>query len=207
MTTIGRWRPDEVRERLIDGAWEIADDDVGGLALLKPKFLTYAGTSASYTSTGGLEVTDCTSIIPSTIFTAKYDNYLIKFRGTMSSSAAYLYFYYFSYANGYKTTNTYTTQTLLAYSTTVSGSRSTGTAGYMTLGYGTSTLGSEMYLYGPHLTQPTVTRTVNISDYANAFIWDTVVTQSDSESYDSIYIASTAGTFTGTFSFYALAGA
>lgn len=188
--------------------WSSAQaEDLGGMVLLSPTSISYTGTSASYTTNGGLDTTECTYITPSSIFTAQYDNYLITFRGTMSTSGAYLYYQYYSYANGYKATSTYTTQYLTAYSTFVQGARSTTNAGYMTVSYATSTIGSELYLYGPFLTQPTATRAVNVSDYASAYIFDTAGTQSDSESYDTLAIGATSGTFTGTFSFYGLVGA
>jgi len=207
MTTVGRWSPNKVRARVLDGTW-VSTEELGGMVLVTPTSIAYSGTSASIGTNGSVEFTACSSLSLNSVFSADYDNYMVTMRAT-SSGAVVLHGIRLraSGTDEASASNYYTYQNLLAYGTTISAGRASTSIGYIQNAYNTQITGVSTYMYGPFLSQPTAVRTVTVSDLSSATIVDRAWTHSLSNSYDGITIIPDTGTITGLVSVYGLVGA
>ena len=208
MTTVGRWSPNKVRARVLNGTW-VSAEELGGMVLLTPTSIAYTGTSATVGTNGSVELTACSSLSLNGVFSADYDNYMIAIRGTSSDDAGAVGARLRASTTDASGTN-YTRQRLDASGTTVGASRDTS-ATYtrlMVLDDGLQS-GGTAYVYGPYLAQPTAFRGITASAYLDAFIRDWASTHSLSTSYDGITLANEFGaqTITGLVSVFGLVGA
>lgn len=206
MTTVGRWSPNKVRARVLDGTW-VSAEELGGMVLLTPTSIAYTGTSASIGANGSVGFSACLEVQLNGIFTADYDNYMMVIRGTSSAN---------DYLDGRlcssgiaATASNYVYQNIYADSTTVAGSRS-GAVAVARLGNCSNIQrwGITAYIFGPHLAQPTAIRSTTALDYASAYIEDFVSTHSLSNSYDGFTLRSRqTQNHSGLVSVYGLVGA
>jgi hypothetical protein len=201
MTTVGRWSPNKVRARVLDGTW-VSTEELGGMVLLTPTSIAYTGTSASIGASGSVEFTACSSLSLNGVFSADYDNYMIGWRATQSVAAAGRIRLS---AGGVDdtTASSYTRQLLNANNTSVNASRSSSDYFNSVVSFP----GSTTYFFGPYLAQPTAVRTVSSSDTSGAYIIDAAFTHNQSTSYDGFTIYPFSGDFTGLISVYGLVGA
>jgi len=204
MTTVGRWSPNKVRARVLDGTW-VSPEELGGMVLLAPTSISYSGTSASIGANGSVEFTACTSLSLNGVFGANYDNYMIAMRyespgGSSTVSGR------FRVSGSDATGANYTRQYLSANSTTVSGARETSQTYFRAGVTFSNESGDVLYLYGPFLAQPTATRNVSAWGRDDARIFDAACTHSLSTSYDGITLVPDFA-FTGLVSVYGLVGA
>jgi hypothetical protein len=172
--------------------------EIAGLKLIVPTSVAGSGVSVSssgkvtFTSTGAISINGC--------FTSTYDNYLIVL--SASSAADVVAEFRLRLSGSDASALDYTIQYLQANGSTVDGFRAAdneGISGYL----GTSTNGTHMYLYGPALAQPTVSRVVNVASTSGARFMDAVTTHSLSTSYDGITFLSSQN-LTGSLTIYGL---
>ena len=207
MTTVGRWSPNKVRARVLDGTWVSPPEELGGMVLLTPTSIAYAGTSASIGANGSVGFTAITNLELRGVFSADYDNYQIVFWWQATGGITTIRNRFMSGTTPESGAN-YTLQQLYADSTTVSGARYSGqTAGVMGVGDAAQRNGYVVSIYGPYLTQPTAQRNVGIYSLNNATIYDDADTHSLSTSYDGINIFPYTNSITGLVSVYGLVGA
>jgi hypothetical protein len=206
MTTVGRWSPNKVRARVLDGTW-VSPEELGGMVLLTPTSIAYAGTSASIGANGSVEFTAITNLELRGVFSADYDNYQIVFWWQAIGGLTTIRNRFMSGTTPESGAN-YALQQLYADSTTVSAARYLGqTAGVMGVGDTAQRNGYVVSIYGPYLTQPTAQRNVGIYSLNSATLYDDADTHSLSTSYDGINIFPYANSITGLVSVYGLVGA
>ena len=205
MTTVGRWSPNKVRARVLDGTW-VSAEELGGMVLVTPSSIAYSGTSASIGANGSVEFSAVTSLSLNGVFTADYDNYMMvmQFSGTAATGVLYRLR---SGGTDNSTASSYVFQYIEANGSTVSAARST--QNYGRLGVMGSTLrnGISANIYGPYLSQPTAVRAVCGNSISNARLDDAASTHNQSTSYDGCTIYPESGNFTGLVSVYGLVGA
>jgi hypothetical protein len=210
MTTVGRWSPNKVRARVLDGTWVAAtpeeDGDATDAALMMvPTSIAYTGTSATVGANGSVEFTACSSLSLNGVFTGDYDNYMISMRLNSSAGtnlAGRL-------RNGSTDASTgYIYQTLSAASSSVAGARYSSTSWEVADIYATQRAGSTIHLYGPYLSQPTAYRNTGANDFSSAAILDHAGTHTASSLYDGFtFFTVSATTITGLVSVYGIRGA
>jgi hypothetical protein len=174
-----------------------------GMVLMKPTSIAYSGTSATLGANGQVTFSAVTSLSLNGCFTADFDNYVVSIRTALSSGdelvAARLR------ASGTDASGSdYTRQTLNADSTTVSASRSTSTSTWGHPTSATARSGTQMFLYGAALAQPTAMRVVTVWGYNSAYIQDVASTHSLSTAYDGITFFRSPQTFTGELAVYGI---
>lgn len=206
MTTVGRWSPNKVRARVLDGTW-VSPEELGGMVLIEPTSIAYTGTSASIGTNGSVEFTAVSSLSLNGVFSADYDNYMIVSRLQKSAGSILFGRFRASGVDESSASNYYTDQYLYANGTTVGAARTS--RNYFYCAYIDSVLrgGLVANLYGPYLSQPTAGRTVAADPYLNAETIDAAYTHSLSNSYDGLTLLPASGTFTGLVSVYGLVGA
>lgn len=206
MTTVGRWSPNKVRARVLDGTWVSPPEELGGMVLLTPTSIAYTGTSASIGANGSVEFTAVTDLELRGVFSADYDNYMIAIRTSSSGNIN---------VQGRLLDNTtpasglnYTYQTLEVNGSSVQGFRSANNGQWNVHDtYNTQRSGSTIYLYGPKLAQPTAYRYVSAEDFSSALINDRAGTHSLSTAYDGFMFICPVNNMTGLVSVYGLVGA
>jgi hypothetical protein len=207
MTTVGRWNPNKVRERVLNGTW-VSPEELGGMVLLTPTSIAYTGTSATISANGSVTFSACTSLSLNGVFSADYDNYMISVHAT-TSAESYINFRFRASGTDNATASSYTEQRLYAESTSVGGSR--GSTDLATIHYLTSGLqsGATGFIYGPYLAQPTAMRFTDVANIpGNAGLRDFAHTHNQSSSYDGFtFLAYLSRSFTGLVSVYGLVGA
>ena len=206
MTTVGRWNPNKVRERVLNGTW-VSAEELGGMVLLTPTSIAYTGTSATVGTNGSVDFTACTSISLNGVFSANYDNYMIAMRYASSQSSGTLYYRLRDAGTDESTTSSYVSQYVFADSGSVSGLRQSQNFGLIGGVTTTNRDGNVMYLFGPYLVQPTASRSITAHAYLSATIYDNAVTHNVSDSYDGITLFPNLGNITGLVSVYGLVGA
>ena len=207
MTTVGRWSPNKVRARVLDGTWVAATSELGGMVLLTPTSIAYTGTSASIGTNGSVEFTACSSLSLNGVFSADYDNYRMVMWYSASSNNTTVQGRLRDSVPADATAANYTFQYLLASSTSVSGYRGTSqTLFELGGGFATQRNGIEIDIYGPHLAQPTALRTVTVNDSNSAQLYDFADTHSLSTSYVGFTFL-TNNALSGLVSVYGLVGA
>lgn len=208
MTTVGRWSPNKVRKRLLDGTWVAADEALGGMVLMTPTSIasTGSGNSSSIGANGSVTFSSCATLSLNGVFTSEYDNYMIvgRYFGTANLPSV---MYRLRVSGSDATGGNYTNQYLYATSTSVTGARaSSQTAGQAGIVDDEQRSGDVMYFYGPYLAQPTAHRHVSVAGNSGAAIFDDATTHSLSTSYDGITLYPSSGSFTGLISVYGLGG-
>ena len=208
MTTVGRWSPNKVRARVLDGTW-VSPEELGGMVLLTPSSVDITGGGSETATTlanGSVEFTACGTVSLNGVFSADYDNYMVSIRQDSSSATSYYYRLRDSGSDN-STANSYVSQYLYADNTTVAAARVTTDKGL--LGYLGSVLrnGLTLNIYGPYLAQPSAWRTVWVDDLSNARTYDVAGTHNQSTAYDGFTLIPTAGTITGLVSVFGLVGA
>jgi hypothetical protein len=205
MTTVGRWSPNKVRARVLDGTW-VSTEELGGMVLLTPTSIAYTGTSATIGANGSIEFTACSSLSLNGVFSADYDNYMIVMDnvGTIVSSLTGRL-----RAGGIDNTtaSSYTAQYLYVYGTVVAANSSTNNVWPYFADATPTGDGIQYFLFGPNLAQPTAMRFVSVSGYQNAVVNDGVGTHNQSTSYDGLTFIPAAGNISGLVSVYGLVGA
>ena len=208
MTTVGRWSPNKVRKRILDGTWVASSDDFpsnGGLAVMVPSSVavTGGGSSASVGTFGGVTFTSAATISLNGVFTSEFDNYMIMIRGSASTGV--------NLEGRLRVSGTdasgsdYVHQYLDANDATLSSGRSAAGTKFRFAGLSaTQRSGYTMFAYGPNLTQPTAFSSISADDYLSAYISDWTATHSLSTSYDGLTIIPTTGTVTGLVVVYGL---
>lgn len=199
----GRWNATAVLEKRLDSDWPTASPYATNIITPTSIVSTGTGNSSSIGANGSVTFSTCATLSLNGVFTADYDNYMVTFRSTESVS------------NGYRlnmrvggtdntTASSYVYQMLSADGSTISGARSTQTYTNITIGSSTLRTGTNLYLYGPFLAQPTAGRSTTMSPSSNAAIYDYVFTHNQSTSYDGFTITSSSGNISGVISVYGL---
>ena len=209
MTTVGRWSPNKVRARVLDGTW-VSPEELGGMVLLTPTSIAYSGTSATVGANGSVTFSACSVLSLNGVFSADYDNYMVVIG---SNNTQYNVLNGRLMSSGTPASGTdYTIQRLRARSTTIDGARTTSATSFVLAT--TSDVqwnGYTANIYGPFLAQPTAIRNtgVAVSSGTDTLIDDRASTHSLSNSYDGLYIfPATAGNeMTGLVSVFGLVGA
>ena len=214
MTTVGRWSPNKVRARVLDGTWVEADDFSPGMgmALITPTSIAFSGTSASIGANGSVEFSACTSLSLNGVFTGDYDNYMIVAGQLSQNDATGRALSLRLRSSGVDSSTGYTVQYLFADSTTLTAARNTLNQAWFgaVQGSGTTQKSGVMgYVYGPYLAQPTAFRTTDAFTASGAYITNYASTHSPSTQYDGFtYLSDAAGvSISGLVSVYGLVGA
>ena len=207
MTTVGRWSPNKVRARVLDGTW-VSAEELGGMVLLTPTSIAYTGTSASIGANGSVEFTAVTSLELRGVFSADYDNYMIAMTAITTGNDSQYWFQLLSGTTPATGTD-YTHQYLVGDGSTVGGGRTTSdTSARLAAGGNVARGGDVIYFYGPYLTQPTAMRNVSAQNRSGGIrILDNAATHSLSTSYDGFNWTIISNTTTGLISVYGLVGA
>ena len=172
--------------------------EIAGLKLIVPS--SVAGSGVSVSASGKVTFTAATSISVNGVFDSTYDNYLVVVKHTDSSAGG-------GYQSRMRASGTdatgsnYTAQELRVDGASVTGGRATSTAAQVSV-TGTSVNGFHLYLYGPALAQPTAYRSLTVSTYNTAFIYDFAVTHSVSTAYDGITLYRGSGSTSGSLTIY-----
>lgn len=197
----GRWGPNEVMDRRLDGTWaEVVD----GMALIEPASIVFSGTSAAIVGLGSVEFSAVTSLSLNGVFSSLFDNYMINIRHVLNTSSQSCTARLRASGSDAAGSN-YVNQALQADGTSVVGSRSAGNT-FFSIGNVSATQrsGDVIYLYGPNLTQPTAMLNVQAGGQNSAFIIDFASTHSLSASYDGITFIPAGGSITGRVAVYGM---
>lgn len=167
-----------------------------GLVTMTPTSVDHSGTSASINADGGVDFTGVTSLSLNGVFTSSFDNYLCVISYTVTINDVGFTFRMRVGGTDNSTASSYTSQALNAFSTTVSGGRSTGTSGQIGVSGTSQGNARAMHFYGPALAQPTAVRFVSMSG-ESVGIAENAVTHNQSTSYDGFTMILGSGTMTG----------
>ena len=207
MTTIGRWSPNKVRNKIIDAQW--VSETRYALELVAPSSVVTAGTgsSATISALGSVSFTTCENIKLVGVFSGGYDNYMVVARHQGSQSGAPGLVCRLLSGTTEASGSNYTQQALVAGGTTVSGVRDTSqTSGRWSASDSNLRSGVTGYVYGPFLAQPTASRSVSIDAFDNARVADYAWTHSLSTSYDGLMLIVGSGNFSGRVAVYGMRG-
>jgi hypothetical protein len=206
MTTIGRWSPNKVRNKIIDTQW--VSETRYAFELVKPSSIAKTGGSSTATvsALGSVEFALCETLSLDGVFSSEYDNYMIVMRG--SASAALNAFTRLRASGSDATGANYTAQFLDANNTSITGVRDvTQTSAATTDISDAANNGFQLYLYGPALAQPTAARSVTANGRDSARISDRAWTHSLSTAYDGFtFFRSGAATMSGRIAVYGMRG-
>jgi len=166
--------------------------------------------TAAIVGQGSVEFANAASLSLNGVFSSDYDNYMIVCRLVKTSGTGNPDLDYRLRASSVDANaSNYIIQSLVASSTTISGSRSAlitfGRVGSNFLNELGQTNGFSLYFYGPHLSQPTAIRSVTASAQTGAYINDVTATHSLSSSYDGFTLfPESTRTMSGLISVYGL---
>lgn len=176
-----------------------------GIVLIKPSSVAKTGASSTATINAGGSVTFslCETLSLNGVFSSTYDNYIVDMHA-IDDGTTFLRLRVSGTDNS--TANSYVSQLLDASSTTVSGARFTGDLARSFYSDRNKPNGNTMYMYGPHLAQPTAGRSVNANAISSARLVDWAWTHNQSTSYDGFTLirTSTAVTMSGLIKVYGL---
>lgn len=177
-----------------------------GLVLIKPTTVDKTGASSTATiNTGGSVTFDlCETLSLNGVFSSTYDNYIVDLRCKSDSSGNRTNLRLRAAGTDNSTANSYTSQLLLANGTSVTGSRQSSAEAWLGTVVSTDNNGQEIFLYGPHLAQPTAMRGLDASQNLGGYIADRAVTHNQSTSYDGFTIWVEGLAFTGLIKVYGL---
>jgi hypothetical protein len=179
-----------------------------GFELVKPLSVVVSGGSASATvsALGSVEFTSCETLSLNGVFQSGYDNYMVSVRHSSSGSAIVVRMRLRA-AGVDESAGNYTRQFITAFGTSVAAARGSS-ATEATLGTTSSTLrsGDTVFIYGPHLAQPTAHRNVSASSAGSLEIYDVAGTHSLSTAYDGMTIYLASGSLSGRVAVYGMRG-
>jgi hypothetical protein len=173
-----------------------------GMVLLTPTSTANSGGSASIGANGQVTFTGVNELSLNGVFTADFDNYVVSGWGSATSSDQAIRVRMRVGGVNNTTGSSYTFQTLTAASTTVSGSRVTGTEGWGPNLDDEQRSGFFWSFYAPFLAQPTAWRSVAVTGNSGAQISEYAGTHNQSTSYDGFTIYPGAGSITGKLQVY-----
>lgn len=184
-----------------------AGEELGGMVLLTPTSIAYSGTSATVGANGSVEFSACTSLSLNGVFSADYDNYMIVFAGDSSATTDGAIRWRASGTDN-STASSYVRQYLYADGSLLGAARDTLDYARI-IGLKASTeVGISIFVYGPHLAQPTAYRTVQQTAFTSGVgILDIAGTHNQSTSYDGFTVYPLSGNVSGLVSVYGLVGA
>lgn len=166
---------------------------INGLVVMTPTSIASTGTgnSSSIGANGKVTFSSCETISLNGVFTSSYDNYLVSIRYVYGTNG---YLSYRLRASGSDSTATaYTYNRVEADNTTVAAARETLTIGVIGYGSISQRSGISLFMFGPNLAQPTAARSIAVSAYSNAYIYETATTHSVSTAYDGITLIDYSG--------------
>lgn len=177
-----------------------------GIRLITPTSVAVTGGGSSATINAGGSVTFATAATLSLngVFSSLYDNYIIDVRNVSNENGRGILMRMRASGSDNSTANSYVYQILDANSTTVSGARTTSNIAVVGGNDDSQRAGTTLYLYGPHLTQPTAGRSVTVDGFNSAYIIDCAFTHNQSTAYDGFTFSIAAGSFTGLVKVYGL---
>jgi len=177
-----------------------------GLHLITPTSIASTGTgnSSSISANGSVTFSTCATLSLNGVFSADYDNYMVVMRSTPSVADNYRIRLRASGSDA--SGSDYVRQTIYANGTSITAGRATETSNLLMQAYNTQRVGFILYCYGPHLAQPTATRSVTAGDYTSADLYDVAATHSLSTQYDGFtFFPQTSGTtVTGLVAVYGM---
>jgi hypothetical protein len=179
---------------------------VQGLHLITPTSIVSSGSgnSSSIGANGAVTFSSCVELSLNGVFSSTYDNYQIVIRMSQSSAATDPLFYYRANGTDDATFNSYTYQELTATGTSVSGYRGTASFGFLIDSNNTLRGGAVMFVYGPYLTQPTVSRSLGVGTTSSAVAHDVANSHSQSTAYDGITFRAQTGNISGLLTVYGM---
>jgi hypothetical protein len=208
MTTIGRWSPNKVRNKIIDAQW--VSETRYALELVKPSSVVVTGTgseTATISSLGSVDFAAVDTMYVNGVFSSGYDNYMLVCRHHKDTSGTAAFYVRVAASGAEDNGSNYTVQELYATSTTVGGFRtSSGNKARIGDSSNTARNGDVTYIYGPYLAQPTAFRSVEVAGSNSAFTYDIASTHNQSTSYDGIRLFISSGTFSGRVAVYGMRG-
>lgn len=173
----------------------------GGLIPIAPSSIAHTGSSATINSDNSVSFVATGRIDVRGVFSSTYDNYMVRWSATQNSSSSAIEFN-LSSGTTVDYQNSYNRQAVWVYGTTVQGSRATGTsAGRIGQAEASMAHGSQVFVYGPALIQPTAFRSISYAGYQNATMEDCANIYTQTISFDGFRIA-VLGTMTGTLTVF-----
>lgn len=202
-TTYGRWNPTDVLERVLDSNWPSPTPFAMNLVTPTSVDKTGTGSTATVNTNGSVTFSSCTTLSLNGVFTSNFDNYMIVSLETgTAGSEAVLYRLRSSFSDASATN--YTNQYISAHTTSITGSRTTSENRGIFKNIDAGRDGGVLYIYGPGLTQPTVSRSVNVNTLDSARLVDYVTTHGLSTNYDGITFLPVSATISGLVCVYGL---
>lgn len=216
MVAIGRVDTKSIRNDVLNGIWAPEDDATSGcgMDIIIPTSIvvsnSFEGAKAKIIpGTGIVEFSECMSLSINGVFSASYDNYLLVWYGICTTLYPYTYIQWRSnnitdtssvYSNEY----VYYSQNQQPYA-----GRSDGTAHSYDAFFSLNPSGFIHYIYGPSLSQKTVSRSIGVANYffGQPAVWDNVSTHNTASSYDGFSMGVQSGfKVSGKVSIYGLVG-
>jgi hypothetical protein len=172
--------------------------------LIKPTSIANSGGSASIGTNGQVTFSGVTSVSLNGVFSADFDNYVVSVRAVLASGGTGLSIRYRVAGSDASGAN-YTRQNLDAGGTAVTASRNSSETSTR-IGFVSATQrdGTNVYIYGPYLAQPTATRCTSVSGSSSAYLYDVASTHSLSTSYDGLTVLTSSSSITGALQVYGL---
>lgn len=205
--TVGNWSPNQIRERELDGTWPLSSDAPLDMVLMKPTSVVVTSGSATINRNGSVSFTATPSLSLNGVFTASFNNYMIKIRSFVASGGAFISAR-FRASNTNDTTPNYNYQFLIADSNSVTASTaSSQTNGFWGVTFSNPVSGAVSYVYGPQLAQQTVVRVVGQESLNSGTLRDIAWSNTTSTSYDGLTMYHDTIAMTGSISVYGLKGA
>lgn len=177
-----------------------------GMVLLTPTSIAHSGTSASIGANGQVTFTAVTSLSLNGVFSATYDNYVVSVRYVGNTDAVAIQARLRASGTDNSTASSYVYQRLIADSTSVTAARTTTNIYAIGSLDDSERSGFSLAVYGPYLAQPTAFRSVLVSGYSGAYLWDTAATHNQSTAYDGLSLIPDSGNFTGALQVYGVRG-
>lgn len=176
-----------------------------GSTLVAPSTIanTGGGSSASINASGSVTFSACATVSLNGIFTSTYDNYLVLWKGTTSTSGVDVQVKL--RLSGTDSSASYNFQRLDASGTTVSAARFTNQTTGMRAGISdTNISGFAMYFFGPGIAARTVARSISAGANSGGYLEDFVSTHDVATAYDGATFYVSSGTVSGDLYVYGL---
>lgn len=164
---------------------------------------TGTGSSATINANGSVSFTSAATLQLEGVFSADYDNYQIVCRMTKSTSGSGVSVQVVSGSTPNATSN-YIYQELSVAGTSIAGSRSSGTFGAWSYATPTQPGGFVAYIYGPYLSQPTVSRSVSVDGLSSVTIQEYAWSHNVSSAFDGFKLDFLLGTCAGRIAVYGM---
>lgn len=177
-----------------------------GLHLIKPSAAVASGggSSASINTNGSVTFSAVTALELRGVFSADYDNYQIVCRMTKSTTSSGVLVQLVSGSTP-DATNNYSYQELVLNGITIAGSRA-GAATYGVWGYTSTTQpnGFVAFIYGPYLSQPTVSRCLAVDGTSSATVQEYAWSHDVPSAFDGFKLDFQSGTCAGLIAVYGM---